>query len=86
MQLLAHRNFAAEFIGEVFEEDRLVLGHRDGGWILYSVSAGFGLFLVYQIGFVDGLFTSQVHCIPRSLLRFTAVIEVQRVFHSDLAS
>ena len=28
------------------------------------VSIGFGLFLVYQIGFVDGLFTSHVHWIP----------------------
>ena len=28
-------------------------------------SMAFGIFLVYQIGFVDGLFTSQVHWIPR---------------------
>jgi high-affinity nickel-transport protein len=28
------------------------------------VSISFGLFLVYQIGFVDGLFTSHVHWIP----------------------
>jgi hypothetical protein len=25
----------------------------------------FGIFLVYHIGFVDGLFTSQVHWIPQ---------------------
>lgn len=29
------------------------------------VSVAFGIFLVYQIGFVDGLFTSQVHWIPQ---------------------
>jgi nickel/cobalt exporter len=28
-------------------------------------SVGFGMFLVFQIGFVDGLFTSHVHWIPR---------------------
>jgi hypothetical protein len=28
-------------------------------------SMAFGIFLVYQIGFVDGLFTSQVHWIPQ---------------------
>ena len=29
------------------------------------VSVAFGMFLVYQIGFVDGLFTSHVHWIPQ---------------------
>ena len=29
------------------------------------VSVAFGVFLVFQIGFVDGLFSSQVHWIPR---------------------
>ncbi len=29
------------------------------------VSVAFGVFLVFQIGFVDGLFTSQAHWIPR---------------------
>lgn len=29
------------------------------------VSTAFGLFLVYQIGLVDGLFRAQVHWIPR---------------------
>jgi len=28
------------------------------------VSITFGLFLVYQIGFVDGLFTKNVHWVP----------------------
>ena len=28
-------------------------------------SVAFGIFLVYQIGFIDGLFTSQVHWIPQ---------------------
>jgi high-affinity nickel permease len=28
-------------------------------------SVGFGVFLVYQIGFVDGLFTSHVHWVPQ---------------------
>jgi hypothetical protein len=28
-------------------------------------SMAFGLFLVYQIGFVDGLFTAHVHWIPQ---------------------
>ena len=29
------------------------------------VSLGFGLFVAYQIGFVDGLFTGNAHWIPR---------------------
>ena len=29
-------------------------------------SVAFGMFLVYQIGFVDGLFTSHVHWIPHN--------------------
>jgi hypothetical protein len=29
------------------------------------LSVGFGLFLVYQIGFVDGLFTAHPHWKPR---------------------
>jgi high-affinity nickel-transport protein len=29
------------------------------------VSTGFGLFLVYQIGFVDGLFRASVHWTPQ---------------------
>ena len=28
-------------------------------------STAFGMFLVYQIGFVDGLFTAHAHWIPR---------------------
>ncbi len=41
---------------------------RSGGYlgaISGLVSTAFGIFLVYQIGFVDGLFASQVHWIPR---------------------
>ncbi len=30
-----------------------------------AISLAFGLFIAYQIGFVDGLFTSHVHWIPR---------------------
>jgi high-affinity nickel-transport protein len=28
-------------------------------------SVAFGMFLVYQIGFVDGLFTAHVHWVPQ---------------------
>ena len=39
----------------------------DGYLIAISgvASMAFGIFLVYQIGFVDGLFTSRVHWIPQ---------------------
>jgi hypothetical protein len=30
-----------------------------------AASAAFGIFLVYQIGLVDGLFRTQVHWTPR---------------------
>jgi len=46
-------------------------GRRFSGWnrgmAMASglLSLGFGLFLSYQIGFVDGLFTSHVHWIPQ---------------------
>lgn len=38
---------------------------RHLAWISGLLSAGFGLFLVYQIGFVDGLFTSHPAWQPR---------------------
>ena len=41
---------------------------RSGGYLSAVsglVSTAFGIFLVYQIGIVDGLFTSQVHWTPR---------------------
>jgi ABC-type nickel/cobalt efflux system permease component RcnA len=35
------------------------------GTVSGLISTAFGIFLVYQIGIVDGLFTAQVHWIPR---------------------
>jgi high-affinity nickel-transport protein len=41
--------------------------HRTGRWITATsglVSMAFGIFLVYQIGIVNGLFSSKPHWIP----------------------
>jgi hypothetical protein len=38
--------------------------HRHLGWVSGLLSAGFGLFLIYEIGFVDGLFTGVLHWDP----------------------
>ena len=35
------------------------------GWAAGLISVAFGLFLTWQIGFVDGLFTASAHWIPR---------------------
>jgi high-affinity nickel permease len=38
---------------------------RHFGWAAGLISVGFGLFIAYQIGLVDGLFTAHAHWIPR---------------------
>ena len=38
---------------------------RHLGWMTGLLSVGFGLFLVYQIGFVDGLFRASPSYVPR---------------------
>jgi ABC-type nickel/cobalt efflux system permease component RcnA len=48
------------YTGKHFEVARRYLSPISG-----IVSTGFGLFLVYQIGFVDGLFSANVHWIPQ---------------------
>ncbi|HET7439871.1 MAG TPA: high-affinity nickel-transport family protein [Terriglobales bacterium] len=35
------------------------------GWAAGLISVGFGIFIAYEIGFVNGLFTSNVHWAPR---------------------
>jgi ABC-type nickel/cobalt efflux system permease component RcnA len=40
------------------------LGHHVG-WASGVLGLGFGLFITYQIGFIDGLFTAHAHWIPR---------------------
>lgn len=42
----------------------LRLGHHVS-WASGLLGLGFGLFITYQIGFVDGLFTAHAHWIPR---------------------
>jgi hypothetical protein len=44
---------------------RLVRFNRSLGFVSGLLSLGFGLFLVYQIGFVDGLFTGHPHWSPQ---------------------
>lgn len=48
------------YTGNRFARAGNVLGVASG-----IVSTAFGMFLIYQIGLVDGLFTGQVHWIPR---------------------
>jgi high-affinity nickel permease len=38
---------------------------RHLGWAAGLISVGFGLFIAYQIGLVEGLFTAHAHWIPR---------------------
>lgn len=40
------------------------IGHHFG-WAAGIISVAFGLFIAYQTGFVNGLFTSHVHWVPR---------------------
>ena len=40
------------------------IGHYFG-WAAGLISVAFGLFIAYHTGFVDGLFTSHAHWIPR---------------------
>lgn len=35
------------------------------GWAAGLISVGFGIFIAYEIGFVNGLFTSHAHWVPR---------------------
>jgi len=38
---------------------------RHVGWVAGAISVAFGIFIAYQIGFVDGLFRAHAHWIPR---------------------
>jgi high-affinity nickel-transport protein len=46
-------------------ESRFQWVNRNLAWASGSLSLGFGLFLAYRIGFVDGLFTSHPNWVPR---------------------
>ncbi|MGH9522171.1 MAG: high-affinity nickel-transport family protein [Terriglobales bacterium] len=48
-----------------FGQARFAGLQRHFGWVSGVVSVAFGLFIAYQIGFVNGLFTGNVHWIPR---------------------
>ena len=48
-----------------YGQKRFVNLGRHFGWVAGMISVAFGLFLAYQIGFVDGLFSSQAHWTPR---------------------
>lgn len=48
-----------------FAESRFQWFNRNLAWASGLLSLGFGLFLAYRIGFVDGLFTSHPHWAPR---------------------
>jgi ABC-type nickel/cobalt efflux system permease component RcnA len=48
-----------------YAKKRLVSAGRSFGWVAGAISVAFGLFITYQIGFVDGLFRAQAHWIPR---------------------
>jgi ABC-type nickel/cobalt efflux system permease component RcnA len=56
---------AAISIPLVYTGKRFVTINRHLAAISGVASMAFGIFLVYHIGFVDGLFTSQVHWIPQ---------------------
>jgi len=49
----------------VYSQKRFFNINRHLATISGFVSMAFGMFLVYHIGFIDGLFTSQVHWIPQ---------------------
>jgi high-affinity nickel-transport protein len=49
----------------VYSARRFSAWNRHAGWVTGLVSVVFGLFLVYQIGFVDGLFTGEPRWSPR---------------------
>lgn len=48
-----------------FGQTRFAGLQRHFGWVSGVISLGFGLFIAYQIGFVNGLFTGTAHWIPR---------------------
>jgi high-affinity nickel-transport protein len=56
---------AAIAVPFTFSEDRLARLNRSLGLLSGLVSLGFGLFIVYQMGFVNGLFTHSAHLVPR---------------------
>lgn len=48
-----------------YTQKRFARVGRHFGWAAGLVSLVFGLFITYQIGFVDGLFTGKAHWLPR---------------------
>jgi len=48
-----------------YGQKRLIGVGRHFGWVAGLISVAFGLFIAYQIGLVDGLFTGNAHWIPR---------------------
>jgi high-affinity nickel-transport protein len=56
---------AAISIPLVYTGTRFVKINRQLTAVSGVASMAFGIFLVYHIGFVDGLFTAQVHWIPQ---------------------
>ena len=48
-----------------YGQKRLIGVGRHFGWVAGLISVAFGLFIAYQIGLVDGLFTGNPHWIPR---------------------
>jgi len=56
---------AAISVPLVYSQKRFFNINRHLAAISGAASMAFGIFLVYHIGFIDGLFTSQVHWIPQ---------------------
>jgi ABC-type nickel/cobalt efflux system permease component RcnA len=56
---------AAIAVPFTFSEDRFTRLHRGLGLFSGVVSLVFGLLIVYQMGFINGLFTSTPHWVPR---------------------
>ena len=48
-----------------YGQKRFATVDRHLGWIAGALSLGFGLFVAYRVGVVDGLFTAHVHWVPR---------------------
>ncbi|HET7871603.1 MAG TPA: high-affinity nickel-transport family protein, partial [Terriglobales bacterium] len=49
----------------VYGQRRFALLGRHFGLAAGLISIAFGLFIAYQVGFADGLFTGQPHWVPR---------------------
>ena len=48
-----------------YGQKRFAAIDRHLGWMAGALSLGFGLFVAYQVGIVDGLFTAHIHWVPR---------------------